>query len=136
MAANKQAPRTEQASRTKQASQTKKAPEAEPAPQAAPAPRAKSVPEAEVTPAPRAKSASETARAPEAGQKRDDRVQASGNADTGDDLDDVKRKFREALERKRSGHGGDTAGSGKSQDKVHGAHGPASSRRSFRRKSG
>jgi hypothetical protein len=130
MAANKQAPRTEQASRTKQASQTKKAPEAEPAPQAAPAPRAKSVPEAEVTPAPRAKSA------PEAGQKRDDQAQAGRNADTGDDLDDVKRKFREALERKRSGHGGDTAGSGKSQDKVHGAHGPASSRRSFRRKSG
>jgi hypothetical protein len=53
-----------------------------------------------------------------------------------EDLDDVKRKFREALDRKRAGHGGDTAGTGKSQDKVHGAHGPASSRRSFRRKSG
>jgi hypothetical protein len=52
------------------------------------------------------------------------------------DLDDVKRKFREALDRKKSGHGGDTAGSGKSTDKVHGAHGPASNRRSFRRKSG
>ena len=51
-----------------------------------------------------------------------------------DDLDQVKRKFREALERKRSGHasaeGVDHTG------KVHGAHGPAASRRSFRRKSG
>jgi Family of unknown function (DUF5302) len=51
-----------------------------------------------------------------------------------DDLDEVKRKFREALERKRSGHasaeGVDHTG------KVHGAHGPAASRRSFRRKSG
>ncbi len=46
----------------------------------------------------------------------------------------MKRKFREALERKRSGHasaeGVDHTG------KVHGAHGPAASRRSFRRKSG
>jgi Family of unknown function (DUF5302) len=50
------------------------------------------------------------------------------------DLDEVKRKFREALERKRGTHalaeGADHTG------KVHGAHGPAASRRSFRRKSG
>jgi hypothetical protein len=50
------------------------------------------------------------------------------------DLDEVKRKFREALERKRGSHaraeGADNTG------KVHGAHGPAASRRSFRRKSG
>ena len=50
------------------------------------------------------------------------------------DLDEMKRKFREALERKRSAHasaeGVDHTG------KVHGAHGPAASRRSFRRKSG
>jgi len=50
------------------------------------------------------------------------------------DLDEVKRKFREALERKRNSHasaeGADHTG------KVHGAHGPAASRRSFRRKSG
>jgi hypothetical protein len=50
------------------------------------------------------------------------------------DLDDTKRKFREALERKRGNHasaeGVDHTG------KVHGSHGPATSRRSFRRKSG
>jgi uncharacterized protein DUF5302 len=52
--------------------------------------------------------------------------------------DDVKRKFREALERKR----GSTADSGggaaaKDPNKIHGgAHGPAKSQRSFRRKSG
>ncbi len=50
------------------------------------------------------------------------------------DLDETKRKFREALERKRGSHasaeGADHTG------KVHGSHGPATSRRSFRRKSG
>ena len=50
------------------------------------------------------------------------------------DLDETKRKFREALARKRGTHasaeGADHTG------KVHGSHGPASSRRSFRRKSG
>ena len=50
------------------------------------------------------------------------------------DLDETKRKFREALERKRGAHasaeGADHTG------KVHGSHGPAASRRSFRRKSG
>jgi uncharacterized protein DUF5302 len=50
------------------------------------------------------------------------------------DLDEVKRKFREALDRKRGTHasaqGADHTG------KVHGSHGPAASRRSFRRKSG
>jgi hypothetical protein len=50
------------------------------------------------------------------------------------DIDEMKRKFREALERKRGDHasaeGADHTG------KVHGSHGPAASRRSFRRKSG
>ena len=50
------------------------------------------------------------------------------------DLDETKRKFREALERKRGDHasaqGVDHTG------KVHGSHGPATGRRSFRRKSG
>jgi hypothetical protein len=50
------------------------------------------------------------------------------------DLDETKRKFREALEHKRGNHasaqGADHTG------KVHGSHGPATSRRSFRRKSG
>jgi hypothetical protein len=50
------------------------------------------------------------------------------------DLDDVKRKFREALDRKRGAHG--SMAGAREADKVHGAHGPAVSRRSFRRKSG
>ncbi len=51
--------------------------------------------------------------------------------------DDMRRKFREALERKQHQHAAGTAeGDDKDQSKVHEAHGPASSRRSFRRKSG
>ncbi|GGS70682.1 DUF5302 domain-containing protein [Streptomyces cinerochromogenes] len=50
---------------------------------------------------------------------------------------DLKRKFREALERKR-GAQGDAADVGANPDasKVRAAHGPAASQRSFRRKSG
>jgi hypothetical protein len=53
----------------------------------------------------------------------------------GADFDDMKRKFREALERKR---GAQTANAEGAHDtgKVHGSHGPAPTRRSFRRKSG
>jgi Family of unknown function (DUF5302) len=58
----------------------------------------------------------------------------AGEAPVQPDLDEMKRKFREALERKRGTHasaqGADHTG------KVHGSHGPAASRRSFRRKSG
>ncbi|MFC5815919.1 DUF5302 domain-containing protein [Nonomuraea harbinensis] len=51
--------------------------------------------------------------------------------------DEMKRKFREALERKRGQQAG-SGGSGRSADhsKIHGAHGPAAGKRSFRRKSG
>jgi hypothetical protein len=52
------------------------------------------------------------------------------------DLDEVKRKFREALERKRGTHAGASAEGAHDTGKVHGSHGPAASRRSFRRKSG
>jgi len=59
---------------------------------------------------------------------------AAEEASAKPDLDETKRKFREALERKRGNHasakGADNTG------KVHGSHGPAASRRSFRRKSG
>jgi hypothetical protein len=48
----------------------------------------------------------------------------------------VKRKFREALERKREQHAHANADGTQATGKVHDAHGPASSRRSFRRKSG
>jgi Family of unknown function (DUF5302) len=52
------------------------------------------------------------------------------------ELDDVKRKFREALDRKKDKHATANADSAQATGKVHDAHGPASSRRSFRRKSG
>jgi hypothetical protein len=53
------------------------------------------------------------------------------------DLDEVKRKFRAALDRKREASTDDGAGSsGRDAGKIHGAHGPAAGRRSFRRKSG
>ena len=48
--------------------------------------------------------------------------------------EEMKRKFREALERKRDAHA--TAEGAKDTGRVHGSHGPAVSRRSFRRKSG
>ena len=51
--------------------------------------------------------------------------------------DESRRKFREALERKRAKEA-DTARARGGQDtgKIHGAHGPAGQKRSFRRKSG
>jgi hypothetical protein len=53
------------------------------------------------------------------------------------DADDVKRRFREALERKQNKHAeGTTTGDGGDQSKVHSAHGPAHQQRQFRRKSG
>ncbi|MFC4586312.1 DUF5302 domain-containing protein [Sphaerisporangium corydalis] len=51
--------------------------------------------------------------------------------------DELKRKFREALERKRATQAEtNETGRGKDPSKIHGAHGPAASKRSFRRKSG
>jgi uncharacterized protein DUF5302 len=51
--------------------------------------------------------------------------------------DEVKRRFREALERKQQKNAAANGStSGKDPSKVHSAHGPAASRRSFRRKSG
>jgi hypothetical protein len=52
------------------------------------------------------------------------------------DIDEVKRKFREALDRKREAHSEGQEQGGRDPNKIHGAHGPASSRRNFRRKSG
>ena len=71
---------------------------------------------------------------------------ASGPAGTGDGAvpgdgagpeDEARRKFREALARKRAREAeASGAGQGKGTGKIHGAHGPARQRRSFRRKSG
>lgn len=52
------------------------------------------------------------------------------------DLDETKRKFREALERKHQAHNEGQGKGGRDDGKIHGAHGPAASRRNFRRKSG
>lgn len=52
------------------------------------------------------------------------------------DLDETKQKFRAALDRKRAAQTDGQSGSGRNVDKIHGAHGPAGGRRSFRRKSG
>lgn len=52
------------------------------------------------------------------------------------DLDETKRKFREALERKHQAHSESQAKGGRDGSKINGAHGPAASRRNFRRKSG
>ncbi len=50
---------------------------------------------------------------------------------------DLKRKFREALERKRGAQAGAAEGAANPDgSKVRAAHGPAASQRSFRRKSG
>jgi hypothetical protein len=62
---------------------------------------------------------------------------SAGGRQEGDEREDVKRKFREALERKQGrtaqqGEGGEKG----DRSKIHGAHGPESSQRSFRRKSG
>ncbi len=53
------------------------------------------------------------------------------------DQDEVKRRFKEALDRKR-GVNADGAGSGAGQNrsKVHGVHGKVGGQKSFRRKSG
>ena len=52
------------------------------------------------------------------------------------DIDDVKAKFREALDRKRQVHAEGQGKGAHEAGKVSGAHGPAASRRNVRRKSG
>jgi Family of unknown function (DUF5302) len=67
-------------------------------------------------------------------------TEAAAAQDGGDgakpDMDEVKRKFREALDRKRQAHAEGQDNGAHDQGKIHGAHGPAASRRNFRRKSG
>ena len=52
------------------------------------------------------------------------------------EVNDLKHKYREALDRKRDQQAHANADAAQSGGKVHDAHGPARSRRSFRRKSG
>ncbi|MQY09637.1 DUF5302 domain-containing protein [Actinomadura macrotermitis] len=50
--------------------------------------------------------------------------------------DEVKRRFREALDRKRGAAAEGNAGGGAQNGKVRGAHARADHQRQFRRKSG
>ncbi len=79
--------------------------------------------------------------APEPGETAGPAAGASAEAgETGHaappDIDETKRKFREALERKQQAHNEGQGKGGRDDGKIHGAHGPAASRRNFRRKSG
>ena len=63
-----------------------------------------------------------------------------GKVDSSDPADhtpaeDVKRKFREALDKKHAHGGRDVSDDGENA-KIHGAHGPAKAQQMFRRKSG
>jgi Family of unknown function (DUF5302) len=84
--------------------------------------------------APAAPVTSDEHEADERGAK--DRGTKDHGAGANPDLDEVKRKFRAALDRKRGTHASANAEGAQDTGKVHGSHGPAASRRSFRRKSG
>jgi len=62
---------------------------------------------------------------------------SAGQRDKADSADEMQPNFREALERKRARKAG-TVGAplGKYPGKIHGTRGPATNRRTFRRKSG
>ncbi len=94
--------------------------------------------------APEAKAEAEADQtAPEAGVKQGEPelvTEAPTAQDDGDhekqDMDEMKRKFREALDRKNQAHAEGQSSGSQDTGKIHGAHGPAASRRNFRRKSG
>ncbi|MEV0220989.1 DUF5302 domain-containing protein [Streptomyces sp. NPDC050704] len=74
--------------------------------------------------------------APQEGSEPTD-VEEPAPATDDDGQDDLKRKFREALERKRGKQADAAAQAGNTDaSKIRGTHGPAASQRSFRRKSG
>jgi hypothetical protein len=66
----------------------------------------------------------------------DGAASANGANEATPDLDEVKRKFRAALDRKREVHAEGSGKGGRDAGKINDAHGPARNRRSFRRKSG
>lgn len=71
----------------------------------------------------------------------DPAAEAAGQDTVGQDAEalspeeEQKRRFREALEAKRTGNGRGGAGGG-GDSKIHGAHNKAGNKRQFRRKSG
>ncbi|MEO7131864.1 MAG: DUF5302 domain-containing protein [Dermatophilaceae bacterium] len=50
--------------------------------------------------------------------------------------EEMKAKFREALDKKHSHGGKDVSDEAEDRSKIHGAHGPAKAQQMFRRKSG
>jgi Family of unknown function (DUF5302) len=91
---------------------------------------------AETEPAATASAATQEEAAPEPKPAAEPAAEASAPDADKPDLDETKRKFREALERKQQAHNEGQGEGGREGSKIHGAHGPAASRRSFRRKSG
>jgi Family of unknown function (DUF5302) len=76
---------------------------------------------------------------PEAGptaKQEDGAADEAADGEAKPDLDETKRKFREALERKQQAQSDSQGDNGRDGSKINSAHGPAASRRSFRRKSG
>ena len=73
---------------------------------------------------------------PEAAAEPEHDADTSAGEPDKPDLDETKRKFREALERKQQVHNEGQGKGGRDGGKISGAHGPAASRRNFRRKSG
>lgn len=64
-------------------------------------------------------------------------AEGSQPADTDSDVpEDVKDRFKEALERKKGQAAGRNAAGATTGQKIHGAHGPESHQKTFRRKSG
>ena len=78
---------------------------------------------------------SETAVEPVTATEPEAVAEAATDSDESD-LDETKRKFREALERKHQVHNDGQGKNGREGSKINGAHGPAASHRNFRRKSG
>lgn len=74
--------------------------------------------------------------APEEESAAEPAGEPSADADSKPDMDEVKRKFREALDAKRQAHSESSEAGGRDTGRIHGARGPAGGKRSFRRKSG
>jgi hypothetical protein len=102
-------------------------------PKQAPAPASEAPAVATESAAPGTKS--ETAAEPATAAEPEETAEAATDSDASD-LDETKRKFREALERKHQVHNDAQGKNGREGSKINGAHGPAASHRNFRRKSG
>jgi hypothetical protein len=101
----------------------------------APAQTAEAGPAATESAAPQGEAEQETAAGPAQDALAQEGTAEAAESDT-PDLDETKRKFREALERKHQAHSEGQGKGNRDGGKINGAHGPAASRRNFRRKSG